>query len=90
MASSSYGRQFELMMTEISFDLVKGLFSERGIDFGESDMDYIRGFFNTPGDATFVSVSVEKVPPVATKKPKPKAKAKGKAAEPESPSGFSE
>lgn len=75
-SSSSYGRQFELMMTEISADLVKGLFKERGIEFDESDMDFIRGFFNTP--TVSVSVSVEKVVPVdevvVTKKSKGKVK----------------
>jgi hypothetical protein len=80
------------MMTEIGADLVKGLFKERGIEFEDSDMDYIRGFFNSP---VSVSVSVEKVP---TEKPK-KTKAKGGKGvskmsepepEPESPSGFSE
>ena len=74
--SSSYGRQFELMMTEISADLVKGLFKERGIEFEESDMDFIRGFFNTP--TVSVSVSVEKVPDADVTKKKAKGpKGKG-------------
>ncbi len=77
--ATSYGRQFELMMTEISADLVKGLFKERGIEFEESDMDFIRGFFNTPPPPNVsVSVSVEKVVPVeeevVTKKSKGKVK----------------
>lgn len=69
MATSSYGRQFELMMTEISSDLVKGLFKERGIEFEESDMDFIRNFFNAPS-AAVVSVSVEKVVVPVPKKSK--------------------
>lgn len=103
-SSSSYGRQFELMMTEISVDLVKGLFKERGIDFEDTDMDYIRNFFNAPTEASSVSVSVsvEKVAP----EPEPTKKSKGKATKgkggkgvrkaspepvlPESPTGFSE
>jgi hypothetical protein len=78
------------MMTEISTDLVKGLFTERGIEFEESDMDYIRNFFNSP--PTVVSVSVEKVVVEPSKK---KGKAtKGKKAPPppipvvDSPSGL--
>lgn len=74
-------------MTEISVDLVKGLFNERGIDFEDTDMEYIRGFFNTPA-STMMSVTVEKVP-VTTEKPKGKPKGKPKA-KPESPSGLSE
>jgi hypothetical protein len=74
---ASYGRQFELMMTEISTDLVKGLFKERGIEFEESDMDYIRTFFNSPPPPpTVVSVSVEKVvvEPASSSKKKGKGK----------------
>ncbi len=78
-------------MTEISVDLVKGLFKERGIDFEDTDMDYIRNFFNSPAEASSVSVSVsvEKVAP-EPEPTKKKAKAKGKAPEPDSPSGVAE
>jgi hypothetical protein len=69
------------MMTEISADLVKGLFKERGIEFEESDMDFIKGFFNT-APSTVISVSVEKVTPEPEVKKKKKP-AKGKAAAPE-------
>jgi hypothetical protein len=83
------------MMTEISTDLVKGLFTERGIEFEESDMDYIRNFFNSPPPPTVVSVSVEKVvvaPEPPSKNKKAKA-TKGKKAPPppipvDSPSGL--
>ena len=76
---ASYGRQFELMMTEISSELVKGLFKERGIEFEESDMDFIKTFFNTSASAV-VNVTVEKVASSPAPQPKKKkAAAKGKA-----------